>query len=167
MEVRFIDLFAGIGGTRLGFEQACKAAGHKPKCVFTSEIKPFAIEIYKHNFSEKKVTGDITAVDARDIPDFDFLLAGFPCQAFSAAGSRRGFMDTRGTLFFDIERILKAKKPKGFLTRKRRRFGESRQGRQIKTLWSDDGDHSGLPESTGLQCHMESFGCRRFWRSSK
>lgn len=115
MEVRFIDLFAGIGGTRLGFEQACKASDLNAKCVFTSEIKPFAIDTYKQNFPGDGITGDITAVKEKDIPDFDFLLAGFPCQAFSSAGSRRGFVDTRGTLFFDIERILKAKKPKGFL----------------------------------------------------
>lgn len=113
--LKFIDLFAGIGGTRIGFEQACKDNNILTECVFTSEIKKPAVEVYKQNFSEEEVSGDITGISAKDIPDFDVLLAGFPCQAFSAAGSRKGFMDTRGTLFFEIERILEEKKPWGFL----------------------------------------------------
>ncbi len=115
MKLKFIDLFAGLGGTRIGFQQACAQAGIETKCVFTSEIKPYAVEIYKHNFSNDEVCGDITKIDAKDIPDFDFLLGGFPCQAFSVAGSRKGFDDTRGTLFFDVARIIKEKKPTGFL----------------------------------------------------
>lgn len=113
--IKFIDLFAGLGGTRIGLEQALKANGLKGECVFTSEIKPYAVKVYNDNFPGEKVSGDITQIDADDIPDFDFLLAGFPCQPFSSAGVRKGFMDTRGTLFFDIERILKAKRPKAFL----------------------------------------------------
>lgn len=113
--MKFIDLFAGIGGTRLGFEAACNKAGIKSQCVFSSEIKQHAIDAYKANFGSKRIAGDITKIDASEIPDFDFLLAGFPCQPFSAAGSRHGFVDTRGTLFFDIERILKHKMPSGFL----------------------------------------------------
>ncbi len=113
--IRFIDLFAGMGGIRLGFEQAAHAAGLTPSCVLTSEIKTFAVDVYKHNFNNEDVHGDITAIDAVTIPDFDFLLAGFPCQPFSQAGSRHGFHDTRGTLFFEIQRILEAKKPHGFL----------------------------------------------------
>lgn len=114
-KVRFIDLFAGLGGTRIGLEHALKDAGFTSECVFTSEIKPHAVDVYKHNFNKDEVSGDITKIDAKEIPDFDFLLAGFPCQPFSSAGNRRGFLDTRGTLFFDIERILKTKKPAGFL----------------------------------------------------
>ena len=113
--VKFIDLFAGLGGTRVGFESACAEKGLKTKCVFTSEIKDHAVSIYKHNFNDEVITGDITQVDEKDIPDFDYLLGGFPCQAFSAAGKKHGFMDTRGTLFFDVARIIKHKKPKGFL----------------------------------------------------
>lgn len=97
--IRFVDLFAGIGGIRKGFEMACKDRGIRTKCVFTSEIKPYAIKVLKQNHPDEEITGDITQVDAKQIPDFDFLLAGFPCQAFSAAGKRLGFQDTRGTLF--------------------------------------------------------------------
>lgn len=113
--VKFIDLFAGLGGTRIGLEQALHKLGFLPKCVLTSEIKPHAIEAYCKNFNEKHIDGDITKIDENSIPDFDFLLAGFPCQPFSSAGVRKGFSDTRGTMFFEIERILKAKKPRGFL----------------------------------------------------
>lgn len=113
--VRFVDLFAGIGGIRKGFEMACCQKGLVSKCVFTSEIKPHAIEILKQNHPSELIHGDITKISANDIPDFDFLLAGFPCQAFSSAGKRLGFSDTRGTLFFDVERILREKKPYGFI----------------------------------------------------
>lgn len=115
MDIRFIDLFAGIGGIRKGLEQAIISNGDNPVCVFTSEIKPHAISILKQNNPTDEITGDITKVNADNIPDFDILCAGFPCQAFSAAGVRKGFADTRGTLFFDVERILRAKKPKGFI----------------------------------------------------
>lgn len=118
---RIIDLFAGLGGIRLGFKQAMDELGLETECVFSSEIKPYAIKAYHGYYGDDVIFGDITQADAnRDIPDFDFLLAGFPCQPFSSAGNRNGFLDTRGTLFFEIERILKEKidigRPaKGFL----------------------------------------------------
>jgi len=115
MTIKFIDLFAGMGGFRLGFEQACTELGLKYKCVFTSEIKKPAVAIYKLNFPKSHITGDITKVDPKSVPDFDYLLGGFPCQAFSVAGKQRGFADTRGTLFFNLANILKEKKPRGFI----------------------------------------------------
>lgn len=107
---RIIDLFAGLGGIRLGFQQAMENIGLDTECVFSSEIKPYAIKAYKGYFGNEPIFGDIKTVNVNsDIPDFDFLLAGFPCQPFSSAGSRRGFVDTRGSLFFEIERILREK----------------------------------------------------------
>jgi DNA (cytosine-5)-methyltransferase 1 len=114
-KIRFIDLFAGIGGIRLGFEQTAKALGIDTECVLTSEIKPYAVKVLKQNYPNEIVSGDITKIPTSEIPDFEFLLGGFPCQSFSAAGKRLGFMDTRGTMFFEIERILKEKKPFGFI----------------------------------------------------
>lgn len=109
---RFIDLFAGIGGLRVGFD---KIGG---ECVFTSEWNTFSQKTYASNFEdgdEHVINGDITQVRAEDIPAHDVLLAGFPCQAFSSAGKKLGFEDARGTLFFDVARILKHHQPKAFL----------------------------------------------------
>ncbi len=113
--IRFVDLFAGIGGIRLGLEQAAKDLGYETHCVLTSEIKPTAIKVLRQNHPQEDIYGDITQIKADGIPDFDILCAGFPCQAFSFAGKRLGFEDTRGTLFFDVARILKEKHPKGFI----------------------------------------------------
>lgn len=113
--LRFVDLFAGIGGIRCGLEQAAKEKDLIPVCVMTAEIKPYAVRVLKDNHPTETITGDITKVDAKNIPDFDILCAGFPCQAFSSAGKRQGFADTRGTMFFEVERILREKQPKGFI----------------------------------------------------
>lgn len=108
-DFRFINLFAGIGGIRLGFE----AVGGR--CVFSSELDADACKTYEANFGEYPF-GDITKIDAAEIPDFDILLGGFPCQAFSIIGKKEGFAnETCGTLFFDIERILKEKRPPAFM----------------------------------------------------
>lgn len=114
-KVRFIDLFAGIGGIRQGFENAFISRGFSTECVLTSEIKPHAVKVLQANNHAENYCGDITKVNSSEIPDFDFLLAGFPCQAFSYAGKRLGFMDTRGTMFFEVERILRDKRPFGFI----------------------------------------------------
>ena len=115
MIVKFVDLFAGMGGIRLGFEQAFNEKGFETQCVLTSEIKPYAIQALKENFVQDNLIGDICKMSAQNIPDFDVLLAGFPCQAFSTAGKGLGFSDTRGTLFFEVERILREKKPYAFI----------------------------------------------------
>ena len=105
--VRYIDLFSGLGGIRLGLEQALSERGMQGECVFTSEIKEAALKAHNYNFpNENVVATDITKVKSEDVPQFSILLGGFPCQAFSYAGSQKGFADTRGTLFFDIQRIL-------------------------------------------------------------
>lgn len=115
MEIKFVDLFSGMGGIRQGFEQACSKQGFTTKCILTSEIKPHAIKVLQQNYKNEIIKGDIREIQTKDIEDFDFLLAGFPCQAFSSAGKRMGFLDTRGTLFFEVERILKDKKPFAFI----------------------------------------------------
>ena len=105
---KIIDLFAGIGGIRLGFEQAFKSSSI---FVFASEIDKFSKITYESNFGDMP-SGDITEIETNKIPKFDILLAGFPCQPFSYAGLKKGFDDTRGTLFFEIYRIAKEHKPK-------------------------------------------------------
>ena len=106
--MKFIDLFSGIGGFRLALESLGL------ECVFSSEIDKFAKQTYKANFGIEP-HGDITKIDSKDIPNHDILTAGFPCQAFSIAGKRRGFDDTRGTLFFEVARIIRDKQPKAFI----------------------------------------------------
>jgi len=106
--IKTIDLFAGIGGIRIPFQElGCKN-------VFTSEIDTDACKMYEYNFGEKP-NGDITVINPSDIPDHDILLGGFPCQPFSIIGNLKGFADTRGTLFFNIEEILRVKQPYAFL----------------------------------------------------
>jgi len=107
LKYRFIDLFAGIGGIRTGFERVFKHS----KCVFSSEIDKYARISYETNYNETPF-GDITKIKEEDVLAHDIILAGFPCQAFSIAGLRRGFDDTRGTLFFDVARIAKYHRPK-------------------------------------------------------
>ncbi len=112
--VRFIDLFCGIGGFRYGMESAAVSRGIKTSCVFSSDIDKECQKSYEANFGEKP-SGDICQISAKDIPDHDILLGGFPCQPFSIIGNKKGFEDTRGTLFFEIARILKAKTPTAFV----------------------------------------------------
>ena len=99
MKIRFIDLFAGIGGIRKGLEQAIAERAGVSECVFTSEVKAHAIKVLEQNNPTDTITGDIAKVKAADIPDFDILCADFPSQAFSSAGNRKRFADTKGTLF--------------------------------------------------------------------
>lgn len=126
----FIDLFAGIGGIRLGFESV------GGKCVFSSELDEDACATYEANFGEHP-SGDITKIDARTIPDFDILLGGFPCQPFSIIGKKAGFAnETDGTLFFDIERILQEKKPKAFMLENVRNLTAHDNGNTFRIITS-------------------------------
>lgn len=125
--ITFIDLFCGLGGFRIAFEN------HGAKCVFSSEIDKWAVETYKENFNEIP-HGDITKIHEENIPEHDILCAGFPCQPFSIAGKRMGFEDTRGTLFFDVARILKAKKPKAFILENVKGIVSHDEGRTLKTI---------------------------------
>lgn len=129
--IRFVDLFSGTGGIRLGLQQACNELSIQFQCVLSSEIDKNSCKSYQLNF------GDDPFRDVRTItkfPDFDFLLAGFPCQAFSYAGKREGFGDTRGTLFFEVERILKLHRPKYFLLENVRGLTSHDKGRTFKTI---------------------------------
>ncbi|MGF3065802.1 DNA cytosine methyltransferase [Facklamia sp. P12950] len=125
--IKFIDLFSGIGGFRLAFENlGCE-------CVFSSEIDIQARETYKVNFGEYP-SGDIFKIEAEDIPDHEILCAGFPCQPFSVAGKRLGFEDARGTLFFEVARIIKGKRPKAFLLENVAGIVSHDNGRTLDTI---------------------------------
>lgn len=127
---KFIDLFAGIGGIRLGFESV------GGRCVFSSEFDEMACKTYEANFGEHP-SGDITKIEARDIPDFDILLGGFPCQAFSIIGKKEGFEnETCGTLFFEIERILREKQPKAFMLENVRNLTAHDKGKTFRVIRS-------------------------------
>lgn len=127
MGFTYIDLFAGIGG----FHQAARSLGGT--CVFASDIDPDARRAYMFNYGIVPA-GDITAVSTEDIPDHDMLMAGFPCQPFSIIGNRMGFDDIRGTLFFEIARILEAKKPKSFILENVKQLSRHDNGRTLKTI---------------------------------
>lgn len=124
---KFIDLFAGIGGIRLGFE------AHGGECVFSSEWDTFAQDTYEANFGERP-HGDITKINPKEIPEHDILLGGFPCQAFSICGDQKGFLDTRGTLFFNIEQILKEKKPYAFMLENVKNLKSHDKGRTFEVI---------------------------------
>jgi len=134
--VKFIDLFAGIGGFHIAFHNV------GAECVFAAEWDQHARVTYEANhkknspklFKEKMFAGDITKIDPISIPDFDVLCAGFPCQPFSQAGYKKGFNETRGTLFFNIVEILKAKKPKAFFLENVRHLLNHDEGRTFKTI---------------------------------
>ena len=124
---KFIDLFSGIGG----FHQALSSFG--AKCVYASDINSKANKTYEHNYGLKP-DGDITQVDVKDIPKHDILTAGFPCQAFSIAGKKLGFEETRGTLFFDVARILKHHQPKVAILENVKNFASHDSGKTLQTI---------------------------------
>jgi len=130
---RFIDLFSGIGGFRYAMQQAAKNHKLQTECVFSSEIDKYAQRAYLENFGELP-HGDITKIDADKIPEHDILLAGFPCQPFSIIGHKRGFEDTRGTLFFDIARIIAARRPRAFVLENVKMLVNHDQGKTMKKI---------------------------------
>lgn len=133
MTIRFIDLFCGIGGFRFAAEQVFTKYNLPAECVFSSDIDPYAREAYYANFGEYPA-GDIKRINERDIPDHDLLFAGFPCQPFSIIGNGKGFEDTRGTLFFDIARILDAKRPRAFILENVKQLIGHDKGRTLKKI---------------------------------
>lgn len=132
-QVSFIDLFCGIGGFRFALESTAFSRGVTPRCVFSSDIDPDCQKAYEANFQELPF-GDITKIQATLIPDHDILLAGFPCQPFSIIGQMKGFEDTRGTLFFDIARIIDAKRPKAFVLENVKLLAGHDGGRTLKKI---------------------------------
>ena len=129
--IKYIDLFAGVGGIRLGVSQALSKNGIEARCVLSSEINEKACETYQLNFGEHP-SGDVKLIE--EVEPFDLLLGGFPCQPFSYAGKRMGFGDTRGTLFFEIERLLEKYRPKAFLLENVRGLYTHDEGRTFKTI---------------------------------
>ena len=131
--IKIIDLFAGIGGFHFATKEAAKTYGVKIDCVFSSEIDKYAQQAYAANFG-KIPYGDITKIEASKVPNHDLLLAGFPCQPFSIIGDKKGFDDTRGTLFFDIARILEEKKPKAFVLENVKSLVNHDNGKTMETI---------------------------------
>lgn len=128
--MRIVSLFSGIGGFELGI----KKSNLKGNVIFSSEIDIHATKSYLSNFADNNLKGDITKINEKDIPDHELLVAGFPCQAFSIAGRQKGFKDIRGTLFFDVARILKEKQPKYFLLENVKNLVSHDGGETFKTI---------------------------------
>lgn len=125
--LKMLDLFAGIGGIRIAFEN------NGVKCVGSSEIDKNACETYELNFKEKPL-GDITKIAGQDLPHFDIIAGGFPCQPFSLGGLRKGFQDTRGTLFFEIARLIEERKPKAFFLENVSGIVSHDKGKTLETI---------------------------------
>lgn len=132
MTIKYLSLFTGIGGFEQGIQQSNKAK--QLECIGYSEIDKYATKVYKKHYPNHTPLGDATRIQTDSLPSFDLLVGGFPCQAFSHAGKRMGFNDTRGTLFFEISRILKDKKPKYFLLENVRGLLSHDRGRTIQTM---------------------------------
>ena len=148
--LKFIDLFCGLGGFRITFEKL-QSNG---KCVFSCDFDTDSQKSYKANFGEEPF-GDITKIHESEIPEHDILFAGFPCQAFSICGDGKGFEDTRGTLFFDIARILKAKRPKAFVLENVKQLASHNQGKTLERIIE-------MLENLGYQVHYKVLNALNF-----
>lgn len=131
--LKYVDLFCGIGGFRVAMEESCRENELIPDCVFSSDIDSYCQDSYEANFGHRPA-GDITKINEKEIPDHDILFAGFPCQPFSIIGQRQGFNDIRGTLFFDIARILNEKKPKAFILENVKQLVGHDKGKTLKVI---------------------------------
>lgn len=159
-KIKIIDLFAGVGGIRLGFTQAAQSFGIETECVFTSEIDTWACKTYSKNFPND-LHGplcDITQVNEDNMPEYDVLLAGFPCQAFSIAGKRGGFDDTRGTLFFDVARLIKKNKPKAFLLENVKGLTNHRSGKTLEVILNTLRDDLGYKSTVYKVLNAKDYG---------
>lgn len=130
MMYKYFSMFSGIGGFEYGIQQS----NIEMECIGFCEVDKYAESIYLGHFPNHRNFGDATKIRTEDLPDFDFLVGGFPCQAFSIAGKRRGFNDTRGTLFFEIARILKDKRPRYFLLENVRGLLSHNKGETFKRI---------------------------------
>lgn len=159
-KIRIIDLFAGVGGIRLGFTKAAQSFGIDTECVFTSEIDTWACKTYSKNFSQDlhNPLCDITQIDENNIPEYDVLLAGFPCQAFSIAGKRGGFEDTRGTLFFDVARLIKKNRPKAFLLENVKGLTNHRSGKTLEVILNTLRDDLGYKSTVCKVLNAKDYG---------
>lgn len=133
LEIKFIDLFCGLGGFRLAAEKVFAKKLDNSTCVFSCDFDADAQKTYEANFGERPFS-DITKINENDIPEHDILFAGFPCQAFSICGDQKGFEDIRGTLFFDIARILQAKRPKAFVLENVKQLVTHNQGKTFQRI---------------------------------
>jgi DNA (cytosine-5)-methyltransferase 1 len=149
-EIKFVDLFCGLGGFRVALE----TLQPKSSCVFSSDFDLDAQKSYEANFGEKPF-GDITKIHESQIPNHDILFAGFPCQAFSICGDQKGFEDTRGTLFFDIARILQAKQPKAFVLENVKQLVSHNQGKTLERILA-------TLENLGYQTHYKILNALDF-----
>lgn len=149
-EIKFVELFAGVGGFRFGIEKVLENA----KCVYSNEWDKYANSVYRKHYGECD-NRDIRTVKAEEIPEHDLLVGGFPCQAFSVAGKRGGFDDTRGTLFFEVARILKEKKPKYVLLENVKGLLSHDKGRTFQTIL-------GFLSDLGYECQWQVLNSKNF-----
>ena len=163
--MKYLSLFSGIGGFELGIQQAYDSYmgehketatyhRYKPQSVGYSEIDKYAIQVYNKHFNHKNY-GDITKINETTLPDFELLVGGFPCQSFSIAGKRRGFMDTRGTLFFEIARIIKQKQPRILLLENVKGLLSHDQGNTFTTIIS-------TLDELGYDCQWQVLNSKNF-----
>ena len=179
MRIKYLSLFSGIGGFELGIQQAYEnynrldlqkqttediRAGEsnskslscrRPTCIGYSEIDKYAIQVYKKHFPNHKNYGDINKINANDLPDFDLIVGGFPCQSFSIAGKRRGFKDTRGTLFFEIARIIRKKQPRLLLLENVKGLLSHDKGNTFTTIIS-------TLDELGYDCQWQVLNSKNF-----